>query len=301
MKTQRLSLTKKNVIFAYASITPTIAYLGLVVGYPMFYLLWIALNKVTWQTGKLMFEWAGVENFKIILNDVYFLEALKHTIYIVIISVPISFILALVVAICLNRIRFGRNILRTGLLLPWMIAPALASTMWRWLYHDQFGILNYVLYCLGIIKQPVLWLANPEIAINSIVICDVWQYTPFCMIILFAGLQDVPEELYDASKVDGANSFEVFRYITLPCLKSHIVFVLLIRTVFTLRIFDFIFTLTRGGPARSTEVLATYIYKLGFQFMKYDYSSAVSIILLLITIIAIFGYMIIFKVGSEKF
>lgn len=301
MKTQRLSLAKKNVIFAYAIITPTIAYLGLVVGYPMFYLLWIALNKVTWQPGKLMFEWAGVENFKIILNDVYFWEALKHTIYIVIISVPISFVLALLIAVCLNKIRFSGNILRTGLLLPWMIAPALASTMWRWLYNDQFGILNYILYYFGIVKQPVLWLANPKIAINSIVICDVWQYTPFCMIILFAGLQDVPEELYDASKVDGANSFEIFRYITLPYLKSHITFVFLIRTVFTLRIFDFVFTLTKGGPARSTEVLTTYIYKLGFQFMKYDYSSAVSIILLLITIIAIFGYMIIFKVGSTKF
>lgn len=300
MKIQHLTIAKRNVIFAYALITPTIVYLGMIVGYPIFYLFWVALNKVTFQPGKLMFNWVGTENFRVILNDLYFLEALRHTIYIVIISVPISLVLALIIALCLNKITFGRNILRVSFLLPWMIAPALSSIMWRWLYNDQFGILNYILSYLGIIKQPVLWLANPAVAINSIIICDVWQYTPFIMIILFAGLQNVPKELYDASKVDGANSFEVFRYITLPSIKPNIFFVLLIRTVFTLRIFDFIFTLTRGGPARSTEVLTTYIYKLGFQFMKYDYASAASIILLLITSIAIFGYMIIFKGGSTK-
>jgi len=295
MKMQGLTIAKKNVIFAYALIAPAIVYLGMIVGYPIFYLFWLSLNKVTWQPGKLMFNWVGTDNFRAILNDSYFLEALRHTMYIVVISVPISLVIALIIAICLNKIKFGRNILRVILLLPWMIAPALASIMWRWLYNDQFGILNFILSYLGIIKQPILWLANPAVAINSIVICDVWQYTPFCMIILFAGLQNVPKELYDASKVDGATSFEAFRYITLPNIKSNIIFVLLIRTVFTLRIFDFIFTLTRGGPARSTEVLTTYIYKLGFQFMKYDYSSAVSVILLVITSITIFGYMIIFK------
>lgn len=301
MKKYFWTIARKNVIFAYLVLTPAIVFLGLVVGYPIFYLFRLSLSRAIYYPGQIVLEWIGLENFKILLNDSYFWEALKHTLYIFAISVPVSFVLALIISVCLDKLRHGRIIVRTAILLPWMIAPALASAMWRWLYNDQFGIINYILKSWGIIENSILWLADPKYAIHSIIICDIWQYTPFCIIILFAGLQDMPEELYDASKIDGANTFQIFSHITLPLIKSYVLFVLLIRTVFTLRIFDFVYTLTRGGPARSTEVLTTYLFKTAFQYMKYDYSATISIVLLLITIIVSLSIIIIFKGGTEKF
>lgn len=294
------TLRRKNILFGYALAAPAIIFLILIVWYPMTYLFRLGFNKVTWQVGALHFEWSGLENFKLLINDDYFWGALKHTAYIVITSVPISFVLSLAVAISLDKIKHGKILLRTALLLPWMIAPALAAAMWRWLYNDQFGIIDFILVYLGIIKNPILWLADPNVAINSIVICDVWQYTPFCTIILFAGLQNIPKELYEAAEIDGANFFQIFWYITIRLLKPQILFILLLRTIFTLRIFDYVFALTKGGPARSTEVLATYLYKTGFQFMKYDYAAVISIALLFITVLVAFGIISAFKGGSAE-
>ncbi|MHB1334836.1 MAG: carbohydrate ABC transporter permease [Candidatus Humimicrobiaceae bacterium] len=293
-------LKRKNMFFAYFMTSPAIIFLLLVVGYPVFYLFQLAMSDVSISAGSLSLSWVGLKNFNILFKDQYFLEALKHTLYIVATSIPVSIIIALVLALCLDKIFRGRGIMQTAILLPWMIAPALAAAMWRWLYNDQFGLIDYVLKFLRIIDKPILWLSDPNVAINSIVICDVWQYTPFCTIILFAGLQDIPGELYEAAGIDGANALQVFWYITLRLLKSQILFVLIIRTVFTLRIFDYVYTLTRGGPGGSTEVLATYLYKTAFSFMKFDYSAAIGIILLLITAVVGLGYVMLLRGGAER-
>jgi multiple sugar transport system permease protein len=292
-------LKRKNVFFAYVVTLPAIIFLLLVVGYPVFYLFQLAMSEARVEAGSLNLKWVGLENFRILFQDQYFLEALKHTLYIVVTSIPVSVILALVLALCLDKIRRGRGIMQTALLLPWMIAPALGAAMWRWLYNDQFGLIDYVLRLIGVIKQPILWLSDPNVAINSIVICDVWQYTPFCTIILFAGLQNIPTDLYDAAGIDGANALQVFWYVTLRLLKTQILFVLLIRTVFTLRIFDYVYTLTRGGPGRSTEVLATYLYTTAFSFAKFDYSATIAVILLLITSVVALGYVMLFRGVTE--
>jgi multiple sugar transport system permease protein len=293
-------LKGKNAFFAYGITLPAIIYLLLVVGYPVFYLFQLAMSKARFEAGSLNLKWVGLENFRILFQDQYFWEALKHTIYIVVTSIPVSVILALILALCLDKIRRGRGIMQTALLLPWMIAPALGAAMWRWLYNDQFGLINYMLRLVGLIKQPILWLADPNVAINSIVICDVWQYTPFCIIILFAGLQDIPTDLYEAAGIDGANALQVFWYITLRLLKTEILFVLLIRTVFTLRIFDYVYTLTRGGPGRSTEVIATYLYRTAFSLAKFDYSATIAVTLLIITAVLALGYIMLFKGGMES-
>jgi multiple sugar transport system permease protein len=293
------TLQREDMAFGAIMVAPAMIFLSLVLGYPLFYLFQLALSKVTWRPGYITLEWVGLANFGTLLHDNYFWQALQHTGHIVVASVPISFLLALGLALALDRISHGRVALQTILLFPWMVAPALSSSMWRWLYHDQFGIIDYMLKSIGIIKDPILWLADPRIAIYSVIICDVWQYTPFCMVLLFAGLQDIPEYLYEAAKIDGANAWQLLRYITLPHLKPLILFVLLIRTIFTLRIFDFVYTLTGGGPARSTEVLATFLYKNGFQYMKYDYSAAIAVALLCITIIAVVGFLTVFRQNDQ--
>jgi ABC-type sugar transport system permease subunit len=298
MRASWLTQSRKNMLFGAAAVAPAMIFLGLVLLYPMAYLFQLSLSKVTWRPGSITLAWAGLANFARIAQDKYFWEALQHTAYIVLTSVPISFVLALAVALALNRIAHGRIVIQTLLLFPWVIAPALSSAMWRWLYNDQWGIIDHVLTSLHITQNPILWLADPSVAINSVVICDIWQYTPFCMVLLFAGLQDVPEYLYEAAKIDGANAWQLLWNITLPHLKPVILFVFLIRTIFTLRIFDFIYTLTRGGPARSTEVLATLLYDNAFQFMKYDYAAAVAVTLLFITIIAAAGYLVVFREKS---
>ena len=286
---------RKNMIYAYACLTPTIVFLGLVIGYTMFYLFRLSLSKVSYQKGQMILGWNGLENFKTLLNDANFWGALKHTFHILSISVSLSIILGMILAVCLDKLIHGRNIFRTIILLPFMIAPALSTTMWRVLYDGQFGIINHVLKFLHIIKTSIPWLATPKFAIYTIIICDIWEQTPFCMIILFAGLQDTPDELYDAARVDGASAFQIFSKITLPLIKGYILFVLLIRTLFTLRIFDYVYTLTSGGPANSTEVLATYLYKVATKFVRFDYSATIAMALLLLTIIALLIQFIIFK------
>jgi len=293
-----LTITRKDSILGAALTAPAAIFLVLVIGYPLVYLFRLSLSKVTWLPGEILLSWTGLTNYSQVLHDALFWAAFRHTLLILVVSVSASLLLGLALAIALDHISRGRILMQTALLLPWVIAPALSSAMWKWLYNDQFGIINYVLTSLHLVKQPILWLADPKIAIFSIILADFWQYTPFVMILLFAGLQAIPQQLYEAARIDGANSFQLLRHISLPNLKPVLLFVILIRTVFTLRIFDFIYTLTRGGPAGSTQVLATLLYNSAFSFMKYGYAAAVAVILLIITIIASSGILALFRGDS---
>jgi multiple sugar transport system permease protein len=299
VKAHLITRKQKDGVYGAALVAPSMIFLALVLGYPLYYLFKLALSKVTWDAGHINQEWVGFTNFVTLFRDDYFWEAFRHTGHLVVLSVPIAFLLALGIALALDKIIHGRAAFLTILLLPWMIAPALSASMWRWLYNDQFGIIGYVMTSLGIVEKPILWLADSKVAIYSIVICDVWQYTPFCIVLLYAGLQDIPSYLYEAAKIDGANAWQLLKYITFPQLRPVIFFILLIRTIFTLRIFDFVYTLTKGGPARSTEVLATFLYKNAFQYMKLDYSATIAIALLLITVAFSIGFFALFKQDNQ--
>jgi multiple sugar transport system permease protein len=197
-----------------------------------------------------------------------------------------EFLIGLMLALILAREFAGCRFLRTLFALPVMIAPLAASIIWRIIYDNSFGILNYTINFVGF--KPPLWLGDPKLAPFSIGIIDIWQTTPFMMLLLIAGLQSIPLELYEAAAVDGATGMKTFIHITLPSLRRVVMVALMFRTMDALRIFDTVFVLTGGGPGNATETLSVYCYKYGFRHFHMGFASAATLVFLGIIVSIVF-------------
>jgi multiple sugar transport system permease protein len=254
-------------------IFPAILLLSLVTIYPICYVFYLSLHR------KLLIfdisKFVGLENYLFLFSDDRFWNALKNTVYFTGISVSLELILGLSIAILLQRSFRLKGFVRALVLIPWAIPTVVSAKMWEWMYNTDFGIVNYV------IGSKINWLGNPFLALNAAVFMDVWKTTPFVAILLIAGLQVIPQELYHAAKVDGAGKWDTFKTVTLPLLKPVILVVLLFRTLDAFRIFDAIYVLTGGGPANATETLSIYAYKVLFQTLQFGYGSALSAVVFL--------------------
>jgi trehalose/maltose transport system permease protein len=222
-------------------------------------------------------EHAGLGNYRFLAMDPRFWNSLANTVYFTVVSVVLEIALGLAIALLLDRPFPGRGGMRAVLLVPWAIPTVVSARMWEWLYNGEFGLLNYVLRASGISPEPVNWLGNPHWAIHAAILMDVWKTTPFAALLLTAGLQTVPRDLYRAARVDGAGSWAIFRRIMLPALKPMILVVLLFRTLDAFRVFDAVYVLTGGGPADTTETLSIYAYKVLFQTLQFGYGSALAV------------------------
>src|SRR5437773_8019231 len=171
-----------------------------------------------------------------------------------------------------------------------ILPPVVAGVTWRLIYNPNFGVLNGILRLFGLDTRRWTWLADPSLALPAVILVDVWEWTPFVFLILLAGLQAIPQEPYEAARIDGANAWQTFLHITLPLLIPAILVALLLRTMDLLRIFDQIFILTQGGPGFSTETVSLYIYRTAFRFFDFGYAAAMSFVLLLLTNIVSVGY-----------
>jgi ABC-type sugar transport system permease subunit len=231
-------------------------------------------------------HFVGLGNFQHLLtDDPYFLTALRNTLIFSGIAVPLELILGFLIALLLNDAMKGRGIYRTLLMLPWVTPPVVAALMWAWLLNDSYGLINYGLLKLGILSAPRLWLGDLQTALLCVILIDAWRETPFFILILLAGMQTVPVELYEAAKMDGAGGFRRVRHVMLPLIRPSLMVALLVRTMAAFKIFDLIYVLTHGGPAGATEVLATYTYKTTFAFLKMGMGSALAIIILGIVVL----------------
>ncbi len=219
---------------------------------------------------------AGLSNFAKLAGDATFRQDLWQTFSFTVISVGLELALGLAVALLLNRIRRGRTIFNTAIILPWALPTVVAATMWSLILNDRVGLVNSVLGQLGIIENPIVWL-GPGLAMFSCILADVWKTVPFVAIILLAGLKSIPDQYYEAAELDGAERWQVFRYVTLPLLKPFIAVALLFRTMDAFRVFDVIWVLT-GGASR-TETLSIYIYKVLFRYSDMGYGSAMTVAL----------------------
>jgi multiple sugar transport system permease protein len=205
-----------------------------------------------------------------------------------IVSVALELILGIIFALVLNEIIPARFFFRIALLIPWVIPIAISGRIWELLYNYDYGLLNYLVVTLGISNEPVSWLGTTTGAFFSIVISDVWKTTPFMSVILLAGLSAINDELYEQSRIDGANVFKRFFKITLPLLKPVLIVALLFRTIDAIRIFDLVYVLTGGGPGGSTTSLSLYAYNY-YVSGDFGYGSAVSVIVFIIaTLLAAF-------------
>ena len=260
---------------AYILVAPTIAVLLALTIYPLIYSVKISFQS---ESGTLTFA-----NFSRLLSDQFFLSALAHTFVYAVVALTIEFFLGLSLAMLLHGAIRGRNLVRALLLVPLMLPPVVVGVIWRLMLNSNFGALNGTLKRFGFNSEALTWTASPKLAFVSVIIADVWQWTPFMFLILLAGLQAIPQEPYEAALVDGSTPWQTFRYVTLPLLRPAILIALLLRTMDLLRVFDHIFILTEGGPGFATETLSLYIYRTAFRFSNFGYAAAMSFVLLILT------------------
>ncbi len=256
-------------------VVPALVLLSLVTVYPVIYVIWLSLER-----RLLIFHisrFVGLDNYLFLLRDGRFWNALGNTAFFTVLSVLLEMALGLSIAVLLNRSFRLKGAARAAVLVPWAVPTVVSARMWEWMYNTDFGILNYIL------GTKINWLGSPYLALNAAVFMDVWKTTPFVAILLTAGLQVIPGDLYRAARIDGANAWQVFRRITLPLLKPVIIVVLAFRTLDAFRVFDAIYVLTGGGPANSTETLSIYAYKVLFQTLQFGYGSALALVVFLCT------------------
>jgi multiple sugar transport system permease protein len=262
-------------------LTPTIFLLLALTVYPLIYALIAMLHKTNIRTGERTF--IGFQHFIEMATDPFFWNALKNTVIYTGAAVSVEFVLGLALAIFLSTKLAGRNIFRSLFLTPMMLPPIVAAVIFKIIYIPDFGIINWFLGLIGI--EGIVWEASANTALLSIIIVDIWEWTPFMFLILLAGLQAIPLDPYEAAEVDGATKFQIFRDITFPLLKPAVLIALLLRIMDTLRIFDQIFIMTGGGPANATETMSLYIYRHGFRFSNIGYATAMSFVMLILTIL----------------
>lgn len=241
----------------------------------------------------------GLKNYAKYAQDKRMWKALWNTTYFTIFSVAIELVLGLGIALLINRAFKGRGLIRASVLIPWAVPTAVAAMMWGFLYDGQSGIVSYYLTKLQIISDASWLLSTSEGGMFSIILADVWKTTPYMALLLLAGLQTIPNALYEASNVDGANKFQQFLKITLPLLKSSILVALLFRTLDAFRVFDLIYVLTGGGPANATESISIYAYKTLFAQQNFGEGSVLSVIVFLC--VAVISIIYVKLIGSELF
>lgn len=278
----------------YLLAAPAICVLVALSIYPLIYAVKVSLTVGEAETA----HWS-LANFQRLLTDGMFHTALWHTVLYALLALTFEFLIGLGLALLLNERIRGRGAFRALLLAPMMIPPVVVGVVWRLLLNPNFGAINGTLKSWGIDTTALTWTASPKLAFLSVVVVDIWQWTPFMFLVLLAGLQAIPDEPYEAARVDGASWWQSFRHVTLPMLKPAILIALLLRTMDLLRVFDQIFVLTEGGPGFATETVSLYIYRAAFRFADFGYAAAMSFVLLLLTNI-ISGIYLRFLMRSER-
>ncbi len=237
-------------------------------------------------------EFVGLSNYIKALTSDRFIKTTANTVLYVVLAVGIEFILGIILALLLSTGFRGSNIIRTLLLSPLMLAPLVAGLIWKFMLSDQFGIVNWTLYNIGILSDPhkVLWLSDERYSLISCAIADIWLTTPFMMLVLLAGIQGISKDLYEAAKIDGASRSQTFWFVTLPSLIPVATTAIIIRVIDAARSFDIIWVLTQGGPNFSSEILSTYMYKQLARYGRIGSASAMAVIfmIMLLAVSALF-------------
>jgi len=259
--------------------------LGITV-FPLLYEIRLAFSS--WElTISAESEFVGLQNFsEILFKDKRFWSSMRVTATLLGIGVAVQLGLGTGLALLLNRLRSWRTPLVSLLLIPVMIAPVVAGFQFRMIYHDQFGPLNYLIELLTFGKwRGFAWIADPKVALTAVMLTDIWQWTPFLMLIVLAGLQSISPGLYEAARVDGATPWKSFWYITVPLLLPFVVIGILIRAMDCFKLFDIIYLVTGGGPGNVTETVSFYTYLQGFKFFSLGYTAAMAFVQLVVIIV----------------
>ena len=276
-------------------VAPAMLMIALVMLYPLVYTLIIGFFKHTLLMSSP--EFSGLEQYIKLFTNPVFVKSIGNTIVWTLGSVFFQFALGFTVALVLHQhfIR-GKTLLRILLMVPWVLPSIIGSSVWKWMYNADYGIINYVLVSLGFIEQNRTWLSNPNTAMWAVIVVNVWKMFPFVLLMVEASLQGVSKDLKEAAVIDGAGRFESFRNVTWPSIAPTCYSVLLLLTIWTLNAFTFIYNLTLGGPAHATEVISMFIYNKAFTEYDFGLASAASAILFISCMAVSFVYI---KISSK--
>lgn len=258
---------------------PTVIILILVLIYPIFASIVLSFQKVRFMGQGLSREFIGFANYFDLATNHTFQNALVRSIYFTAVEVAVILTLSLGAALLLNHPLGKHSFFRVVLIIPWALSPVANAVLWKWIYNANYGVLNFVLYSLGIVKEYVVWLGRPWLALNMILLADIWKGIPFITLLLLAGLQNIPNYLYRAAKLDGANTWQQFVHVTLVGLKTPLVISAVLQSIWALKVFDLIYVLTKGSPADSTVLLNYLAWRETFSNLDIGYGAAIANIL----------------------
>ncbi|HZW02809.1 MAG TPA: sugar ABC transporter permease [Anaerolineaceae bacterium] len=279
---------------------PTVVILLTVLAYPIVASLILSFQRVRFAGQGLSRELIGLANYTELLTDLSFQGALVRSVYFTVVEVICVLVLALLVALALNHPLGRHSFFRVVLLIPWALAPVANAVLWKWIYNANYGILNFALTNLGILENNVVWLGKPWLALNMILLADVWKAIPFIALLLLAGLQNIPSYLYRAARLDGASAWQRFVHVTLPGIKTTIVISVVMQSIWALKVFDLIYVLTKGSPADSTVLLNYLAWRQTFSNLDIGYGAAIANVLFLMMFLLALGYIRILQPRQGK-
>jgi len=270
----------------YLTLMPALAIFILLTLIPLVNLLALSFNEITWADRTANWGWMGLENYADLGSDTLFKAGILNTVIFAIVAVAFQMILGFILALITTQVVRGQLIYRTLFILPILVPGIIIGAIWKLMYSFDFGVINQLLMTLGI--TPVDWLGSPNLALFSVIVVDVWHWTPFCYLLLLASMQSLPQDIYEAAEVEGANQWDLLRRITLPMMMPAIVVTFIFRMILAFKVFDEVYLLTGGGPGTSTEVISFTIYRRFFTEDQAGYGAAMSIA----TIVVITGLIV---------
>ena len=290
-------LQRRQTRIGWILLLPALAVVGFVALYPLGKTVYQSFTNQEFLAGIEPTRWVGLENYRELWHDTIFRDAVWLTVKFTLITVSFEFVLGLIIALVVNSSFKGRGAMRAVMLVPWAIPTVVAAKMWQWMLDDVFGVINDILLKLHIISHPHAWISDPATSLASVCAVDIWKTTPFVALLLLAGLQVIPRDLYEAASVDGANQLQQFWRITLPLLLPAILVTLIFRTLDALRVFDVFFVFF--GNRQDTQTMAVYAQSTIVGDGHVGYGAAISVAIFLIISLFVVIYMVFMRVTEE--
>jgi ABC-type sugar transport system permease subunit len=264
---------------------------------PLLYVGYLSLQDL--RAGEGTGGWAGWANYRFVLADASVVIAFRNTLYFSALSVAIATLAGLGIALLLDSTAPGAPWLVAGAVLPWAVPEIVNALMWQWIYNPTYGALNGLLVSLGLAGEYRAWLSTPASAMHAVVVAYAWKLVPFVVIILYAALRSVPAELYESAQIDGAGDWALLRYVSLPAIAPAVVVAVTFCAVWSMRAFDIVYLLTRGGPGESTVILSYLTFTRAFEFGDFGAAAAVACLLAAVTLATTLVYLRVLPEGDR--
>lgn len=276
-----LSLSQREQRQAWVLLAPMLIVMGMLTAWPLLRTIWLSFTDAALIGNGSEVNYVGLENYLYALTDPDFLSSILRTLYFTVVSVALEGIIGVLVALLLNQKFYGRSVLRVLVILPWALPTIVNAMMWRLNFNPDYGSINALLTQLGIIDGYRSWLGSPDSALNAVMLADVWKNYPLVTLLSLAAMQSIPEDLFEAARLDGASALRRFRAITFPAIVGPLSVALVLRTIDAFKIFDIIYVMTRGGPVDSTKTLSFYVYQESFSYLRAGSGAAYAILMTL--------------------